>query len=379
MKTLKPPSLLTSPGFKTKPQSMRKLLNILLAMSAVFHLVISSDTGEMPALDSGFPYSFTDCVPSSSSSLSSSSLTYLGSSSLSDDEKRKIQRKYDDLLGLKDIPEKLEFLISLIKEGDKVQSTGVIQMVFNGVSCYDGWTVPILAQKRYHIIFKMLLTNSSEEADKSSYQNYFDVFKTSALAEFCKRNRYDLIAPFLKIIFWKLGFITDHDYRDYFLYRVFRCTYNQLFEEGKSIEAVNLRPAFITYWMSRPEVSSKFVADKLLDPTVAIKAKKTILRYVCKEDLELIIKRAKNPEFKNGFQKILTNSATFIHLNRKAAIYYYFYSNIFEHNGRLNQLMAVLMGHLIKDVSEIVAYYLGVQYKFGQVVSNSFPALKMLT
>ena len=124
MKTLKPSSQLTNPGFKTKPQSMRKLLNILFAVSAFFHLVVSSGTKHMPALDSSFSYLVTAFVPSSGSSLSSSSSTSLGSSSVavaassfsSDDEKTKIQNKYDELVGLKDIPEKLKFLISLIKK-----------------------------------------------------------------------------------------------------------------------------------------------------------------------------------------------------------------------------------------------------------------------
>ena len=153
---------------------MRKLLPILFAVSAVFHLVISSAIGEKPVLDSSLPFSYTACVPTPSSSLYSSSSTSLGSSSVaiaassssSDDERMlKIKSKYAELLRLELIPQKLEFLISLINEGDKVLSTNVIQRFFMWRVLYEGWTVPILAQKCYHIIFEILLTDSSEVAD----------------------------------------------------------------------------------------------------------------------------------------------------------------------------------------------------------------------
>ena len=361
---------------------MRKLLPILFAISAVFHLVISSGTGEKPVLISSFTSSATTSSPISSSSLSSSSLglssVAVSAPSSLYDEKNKIQRKYDELVGLKDISKKLEFLISMINEGDKVQSTDVILMVFIGRNCYEGWTVPILAQKRYHIIFKMLLADTSEAADKLSYEYYFDDFKTSAFAELCKRNRLDLIAPFLKIVFWKFRFVVNQDYRDYLIGRLFQRSHWFLYKERRDdVEILGI--AFISYLMSRPEVSSWFVADKLKDPQFAFQAKIMILRYVCKEDLELAIKGTKNLELINVFQKILTNLAAFIPLNREAAIYYYFYSDLIEHNERLKQLMPVLMERLLSEVSKIVADYIGVSYKFGEAVSTCLPLETMLT
>ena len=93
----------------------------------------------------------------------------------------------------------------------------------------------------------------------------------------------------------------------------------------------------------------------------------------------MAIKGTKNLGLVNVFQKILTKSVNLIPLNRKAAIHHYFYSDLIEHNERLKQLMALLLEHLVKDVSEIVADYIGVSYKFGEAVLKGLPLETMLT
>ena len=379
------------------------LLKALTFACILFNHVLSSGTGDKSASPKSQPSSTTTTTTTSSSSFVPSSNPTLSSSSSTstvsvepstatpsateeapqrsmlvrdvEGEEDDLCKKYHGVFSrISDMTKKLDYLVYLIGKEDPKVTIRVLEKIF-GEKYNDlgDYILPMLSNTRYHKIIKLILEYWMKVTKSSEIESLeiFEAFVHSTNIEIARKKRFELIPSFISLSFFAVKNLTNESCKKsaiyYFLQQI-----SKIFLVYLPVQkAHDVGVPYLTYMMSRKEISPEMIARFLLEQLPIqnlIFVKKTILGLVSKEDISIAIGLAGYKGQKDTLRKLLEPEVAILE-TREQAIRYYFYSNKKLHAIK-KDLMEKLKVHLPEVLAKIVLFYHMMKYQYGQDIAE---------